>query len=70
VKVKFITGDKVEIKHIEEVEKKMSVKRLDICKTCERFESLLSRCKECKCFMKFKVYLANMDCPLGKWELE
>ncbi len=47
---------------------KLSEKRLDICRGCNKFESFLMRCKECRCFMKIKVKFKYMDCPLGNWE--
>jgi hypothetical protein len=47
--------------------KGMSKKRLNICRDCERFESFLSRCKECGCFMNIKTKLADAKCPMNKW---
>lgn len=41
--------------------------RYDICKTCDSFRSITCTCKECKCFMKAKVKVRLMSCPLGKW---
>jgi len=41
--------------------------RLDICKTCEFFNSAQSRCNKCGCFMAIKTYLKAEKCPIGKW---
>ena len=50
---------------------KRSKKRLNICKVCEKYDSLFGRCKECGCFMILKVKLTGAKCPLDKWrELE
>jgi hypothetical protein len=42
-------------------------KRYSICESCPSFLSLTHQCKECGCFMKMKVKLADATCPLGKW---
>ncbi len=41
--------------------------RLEICKTCEFFNSIQSRCTRCGCFMAVKTYLKAEKCPVGKW---
>jgi hypothetical protein len=42
--------------------------RIDICAQCEYlFEPTMS-CKKCGCFMKAKTWLADQECPVGKWE--
>ena len=46
---------------------KRSKKRLDICKVCERYDSIFGRCKECRCFMRLKVKFSKSRCPLNKW---
>ena len=43
-------------------------RRLNICRACEKFEPVLTRCKECGCFLKLKTWFMNSNCPLGKWE--
>ena len=48
--------------------KKLSEKRLDICKTCENFDPIWFRCKKCYCFLKVKVRFSDSDCPLDKWK--
>jgi len=47
---------------------KRNKKRLDICKACDRYDSLFGRCKECGCFMIIKVKISRTRCPLNKWE--
>ena len=42
-------------------------KRLDICLGCDRLLKVTKQCKECGCFMAFKVKLQKAVCPLGKW---
>jgi hypothetical protein len=44
--------------------------RLDICLSCEFFNSTTRLCKKCGCFMPGKVRLANASCPIGKWHIE
>jgi hypothetical protein len=41
--------------------------RMDICEVCPRLLKATHQCKECGCFMKIKVKLANATCPLSKW---
>jgi hypothetical protein len=41
--------------------------RLEICKTCEFFNSIQSRCNKCGCFMAVKTYLKAEKCPIGRW---
>lgn len=55
---------------IEFVEKPIAQARYDICKLCPRFNPTLMICKECGCFMKFKVKLIDAECPLKKWEAD
>jgi hypothetical protein len=49
------------------VDKSIAQPRYDICKTCNKFIALTAQCKECGCFMKVKVKLAGVVCPLKKW---
>lgn len=39
--------------------------RMVECRACDRFTSNV--CRECGCVMVFKTWLANSECPLGKW---
>ena len=41
--------------------------RYDICKKCDRYESITTLCKECGCITKMKVKLIISTCPIGKW---
>ena len=42
--------------------------RIDICNSCERYNTTLLICKECGCLMPAKTWFKNQRCPLGKWE--
>jgi len=44
-----------------------SEKRMEICKSCDRFQDTVKICKECGCFMPIKVKFIASECPLGKW---
>jgi rRNA maturation protein Nop10 len=44
--------------------------RLETCKSCDRFITLTSQCKECGCFMKLKCAVGHAFCPLEKWQAE
>ncbi len=41
--------------------------RYETCLSCDRLTHMTKQCKECGCFMKLKVKLAEAVCPLGKW---
>lgn len=41
--------------------------RLEICKSCEFFNTLQQRCGKCGCYMAVKTYLKAEKCPIGKW---
>jgi len=41
--------------------------RMDICKACPSYKSVLFMCSECSCVMPAKTKLDNSSCPLGKW---
>ena len=44
--------------------------RIAICKSCNKYLSLLGNCKICGCFMKVKARLASMECAdkPKKWQ--
>ena len=44
--------------------------RMAICKSCDKYISLLGNCSICKCFMKLKARLAPMECADNpkKWQ--
>jgi hypothetical protein len=43
-------------------------RRMNICRSCEKFRARLSQCKVCKCFMPFKARFEDADCPARKWD--
>jgi hypothetical protein len=42
--------------------------RINICKGCEKYNDLESRCKECGCFIPAKAKIIIDSCPLNKWK--
>lgn len=42
-------------------------KRIDICKTCEKYDAGSNRCGQCGCFLKIKASWNSEKCPLNKW---
>jgi hypothetical protein len=44
-------------------------KRYAICVECDKITKIRT-CKECGCFMPFKVRLTGAECPIGKWSKE
>jgi hypothetical protein len=42
--------------------------RMTICKSCDRFRADKQTCEICGCFMPLKTTMANMACPIDKWE--
>lgn len=40
-------------------------KRAEICLSCDQMED--ERCKQCGCFLKFKIPLGTSECPMKKW---
>jgi hypothetical protein len=55
---------------IGRVSKAAAYGRYDVCKECDKLNSITKTCSECGCFMKLKVILPNAFCPLGKWGVE
>ncbi len=47
--------------------KALQNERYSVCESCDRLTSISRQCRECGCFMKLKVKLADAYCPLGKW---
>jgi len=41
--------------------------RMEICKGCSYYSSVLGNCKICLCFMKVKARIAPMECPKKYW---
>lgn len=42
--------------------------RLSICESCDRYLPDTGQCSICLCYMKLKTTMANMKCPIDKWE--
>jgi rRNA maturation endonuclease Nob1 len=49
------------------VEKDIALLRFQECLDCDRLFKPTYSCKECGCFMKIKVKLQGVSCPLKKW---
>ena len=41
--------------------------RYNICLSCPKFYMPTRSCKVCGCFMQIKTWMANQECPIGKW---
>jgi hypothetical protein len=54
--------------NIGRVPKEVAYTRYDICKGCDKLNSITKTCSECGCFMRLKVTLPNAHCPLHKWD--
>ena len=48
-------------------DKQTAQSRYNVCKSCERFNTVTYTCKECGCLMKLKVKFITSQCPIGKW---
>ncbi len=55
---------------IEKLNLETANKRLSICRSCTRYISFTSMCKECGCIMPIKTKLPHAYCPIGKWSAE
>jgi len=42
-------------------------KRMNICKSCDQYDSVSIRCNNCGCFLKVKASWNSEKCPLNKW---
>jgi hypothetical protein len=42
--------------------------RINICKGCVYYKSLLGNCAICKCFMKVKARISSQSCPQKYWD--
>jgi ribosomal protein L32 len=43
-------------------------KRMDICRSCEEYKASSQICGKCKCYLPWKVKMAQASCPIGKWK--
>jgi hypothetical protein len=48
------------------VSKEVQQTRMDLCRACDHFDSLLARCKICGCFLEAKTRLAGFHCALDQ----
>lgn len=65
------------INHIQKVsssEESLSIsdeiynQRIEVCKTCPKYDKEQHRCKECGCFLEVKAKFIFEECPLQKWQ--
>lgn len=49
------------------VDSKIQQNRIQICNSCEDFNSKTTQCRKCGCFMSAKTRLKTASCPVGKW---
>ncbi len=42
--------------------------RMAICESCDRYREDSQTCEICRCYMPLKTTMANMKCPIDKWE--
>lgn len=45
----------------------LSEERFAICRQCDRFDSIMVRCRKCKCFLAAKTRFPGAKCPIGLW---
>jgi len=48
--------------------RRVANERMSICEQCDHFKPMTGQCEICQCYMKLKTTMANMRCPLDKWE--
>ena len=64
----FVTSVVTHAKNkFQNVSPDLKSKRLDICKSCDKFNSQNTTCNECGCFLNIKTSWASEKCPLDKW---
>ena len=49
------------------VDEHQQQERMNICLDCEHLFKPTSSCRKCGCFMRAKTWLADQECPVGKW---
>ena len=52
---------------IEYSDQEIQDKRLAICEGCDSRNKILNICKECGCYIPFKIKLSESECPINKW---
>lgn len=40
------------------------------CRSCEKYDEVPNRCKECGCYIPTKAKIILDSCPLGKWKAD
>ncbi len=45
------------------------LKRLSVCDSCPSISGDKKKCKECGCYLAYKIMLNNAKCPLNKWDV-
>ncbi len=50
------------------VSDKVQNERMEICKSCEKYDESENRCMQCGCWLEPKTKFALDSCPLGKWK--
>ena len=71
---RVVTATKAVVKHAMNrfvaVDRKTREKRLNICRSCDRFNDKNISCSECGCYLQIKTSWASEKCPLDKWGVE
>lgn len=44
--------------------------RIGICRTCDKYDELENRCRECGCYVPGKAKINIDSCPLKKWDVD
>lgn len=44
--------------------------RIEICKSCPKFDEKKIKCTECGCYLPVKAKVLFDDCPLDKWGMD
>lgn len=69
IKTVVVEASKIDVLH-PVISKEAIERRMEICKTCDKFEPIQERCKQCGCFMRVKTALRTTSCPLNFWKAE
>lgn len=48
-------------------DKTLALYRQSVCNSCQHLDKRFNRCNQCGCFMWAKTKIADMNCPLNKW---
>ena len=44
--------------------------RMNICRSCKRYDEFENRCMECGCYVPGKAKIILDSCPLQKWDVD